>query len=472
MENSEYRRKVRSCWLGKTVGGTLGAPVEGWKGPLDFTFYDPVPAGMVPNDDLDLQIVWAVLLDAMETPEVGSALFRRGWLEHIFFPWDEYAVAVRNLRSGINPPFSGSHDNWFGNSMGAAIRSELWACLAPGDPRLAAAFAYEDACVDHRDDGLWAEVCLAAMEAEAFVSDDIREIIDAGLAVLPEDCRLRELVTGVIRRYGETPAFRPLFDHICAACGSENFTDVDANMAIIIAALLLGKGDFSKSICCAVNFGRDCDCTAATVGALLGIRDHDAIPAEWLRPIGDHLVLSREIKGIPCPENFEDLTDMVCRLREKVRLHSEPAADYRPHSYTVCHRQRVYGRQWSEYAASTFTGYWCRWPEPLANENIQLEVQMRLRTDDDGEYMVMFNTKAMAEVFLDGRPLFRREDGGRMAPSFHRCPWNQSSTLRLEGGREYILTAVLQRMPGGAPPEWVAGLARADTMQWVPDAFV
>lgn len=102
------------------------------------------------------------------------------------FPWDEYAIAIRNLKNGIRPPFSGSYDNWFVDGMGAAIRSEIWACLAPGNPELAAKFAYQDACVDHSGNGMWAEVFLAAMESAAFVESDVRRIIEiASPASLP-----------------------------------------------------------------------------------------------------------------------------------------------------------------------------------------------------------------------------------------------------------------------------------------------
>lgn len=62
--------------------------------------------------------------------------------------------------------------------MGAAIRSELWACLAPGDPALAAAYAREDACLDHAEEGLWAEVWLAALQSAAFVESDLQKVID------------------------------------------------------------------------------------------------------------------------------------------------------------------------------------------------------------------------------------------------------------------------------------------------------
>ncbi len=127
------------CWLGKAVGGTLGMPYEGHAGPLDLDFYRPVPETMLPNDDLDLQVLWACLLDEQEHARICPDLFIKGWREHINFPWDEYGVCKRNLANGILPPLTGSHDNWFANGMGAAIRSELWACLAPGDPALAAA---------------------------------------------------------------------------------------------------------------------------------------------------------------------------------------------------------------------------------------------------------------------------------------------------------------------------------------------
>ena len=62
MNKSEIRKKILGGWVGKSIGGTLGAPYEGCNGPLALTFYDPVPTTMLPNDDLDLQILiaWAL----------------------------------------------------------------------------------------------------------------------------------------------------------------------------------------------------------------------------------------------------------------------------------------------------------------------------------------------------------------------------------------------------------------------------
>ena len=57
MDIKNYREKVMGCWLGKAVGGTLGQPYEGCDGPLDLSYYDPVPTDMIPNDDLDLKAI-------------------------------------------------------------------------------------------------------------------------------------------------------------------------------------------------------------------------------------------------------------------------------------------------------------------------------------------------------------------------------------------------------------------------------
>ena len=121
---NNYREKVLGCWLGKAVGGTLGQPYEGCNGPLDLSYYNPVPEGMIPNDDLDLQVLWACVLDGMAEPLIDRDVFSAAWLKNVNFPWDEYGIAIRNLRNGIKAPHSGNYGNWFKDGLGAAIRSE------------------------------------------------------------------------------------------------------------------------------------------------------------------------------------------------------------------------------------------------------------------------------------------------------------------------------------------------------------
>lgn len=88
MNIQNYRSKVVGCWVGKVIGGTLGQPYEGCKGPLTLNYYDPVPTDMVPNDDLDLQVLWACILDKMKKPVVDRNILAKAWLNHVNFPWD------------------------------------------------------------------------------------------------------------------------------------------------------------------------------------------------------------------------------------------------------------------------------------------------------------------------------------------------------------------------------------------------
>ena len=39
MNLKEYRKKVEGCFLGKTIGGTLGAPLEGKRNVFDVSYY-------------------------------------------------------------------------------------------------------------------------------------------------------------------------------------------------------------------------------------------------------------------------------------------------------------------------------------------------------------------------------------------------------------------------------------------------
>jgi len=312
-----YREKVLGCWLGKAVGGTLGGPVEGREGPLSLTFYDPVPGQMLPNDDLDLQIVWLEAIRRRGLP-VERRLLADAWLEHIHLWPDEYGVASRNLAHGIYPPVSGWFDNGFTAGMGAAIRTEIWACLAPGDPELASALAREDACVDHADEGLHAAVYLAVLESAAFVEDDIETLLDMAYAAIPLECRVARAIADTRRWWAQTQDWKQVRERILDGHGRQNFTDVAQNLAFIVLGWLVGKDDFSEAICTAVNCGKDTDCNGATLGALLGILNPSGIDEKWLKPIGRDLVLSPGMVGMHHCATLDELTDQVAALAVEV----------------------------------------------------------------------------------------------------------------------------------------------------------
>ena len=137
MNYNEYKKKVRACWLGKNIGGTLGAPFEAYRQVFDADYYThDITKGVLPNDDLDLQLL---SLNAAEKfgKGVNAEILGNYWITWVDAEWSEYSAAMSNLRYGILPPASGKLQNDFSESCGAFIRSEIWACLAPGRPDIA-----------------------------------------------------------------------------------------------------------------------------------------------------------------------------------------------------------------------------------------------------------------------------------------------------------------------------------------------
>ena len=58
LSKEELRDQIYACWIGKNIGGTLGAPYEGTQELLDINGFASQAGEPLPNDDLDLQIVW------------------------------------------------------------------------------------------------------------------------------------------------------------------------------------------------------------------------------------------------------------------------------------------------------------------------------------------------------------------------------------------------------------------------------
>ena len=309
---SIYREKVLGCWLGKAVGGTLGGPVEGKPGPLALDFYEPVPTEMMPNDDLDLQVVWLETLRQTGLPVERHSL-SKAWLDHILLWPDEYGVAWRNLTRGLAAPLSGAHDNGFTAGMGAAIRSELWACLAPGDPDLARALMREDACVDHSGEGVYAAIYLVTLQSAAFTQSDRETLLDIAANAIPPDCRVARALADTRVWWAQSGDWRRVRTQILDHHGDQNFTDVPMNLAFTILGWLAGS-DFGEAICIAVNCGADTDCSGATLGALLGLIDPNCIGEKWLAPIGRDLVLSPGMVSMHHAETLDKFTDQVAAL--------------------------------------------------------------------------------------------------------------------------------------------------------------
>jgi len=313
--------RIHGCWLGKSIGGTLGLPAEGIMERLHYSFYDPVPTIAPPNDDLELQLVWLHLIENSGNTLVQSD-FGKAWLDHIHYMWDEYGRCRWNLRRGVPVENVGTFENPFHSGMGSPIRSEIWACLFPGDSDSAAHYAALDASLDHGTEGIAGEVFFSVMQSEVARGCTLEESITHALRYIPDESETARAGRFVLQSHRDGMKEWDCWAELLSRHGSDNFTHAPLNVALIVWALWYGSGDFEKSILLAVNGGYDTDCTAATVGATLGlIAGAEGIPGEWIAPIGGDVFVGPGIQGISAPKTLSELTGrtvaMIGRLQPR-----------------------------------------------------------------------------------------------------------------------------------------------------------
>ncbi len=348
-----YYDKVYGGWVGKSVGGAIGAQVEGQKRLHSFTEETAIPEQWPPNDDLDLQVLWLHALFERGL-DVASKDLAEEWFDHCWYYFNEYGRFLKNFARGIDPPTSGWFDNeYFRESMGSPIRSEIWAFISPGNPDLAASYAERDAVLDHWRDSVWAEQFYAAMEAAAFFESDLNRLVEIGLRYVPEGSKLRAVVELVRECRERGFGWERARSEVLRLFGSPDATSVHQNVGFTLIALLWGELDFARTALIALNCGYDTDCTAATALALLGtLLGESRIPEKWKEPLKDtfemgfHLpresyrisdlatetcalgvavsrALNRRVKILNVPERVEEMARRVRLARPKPEVEVE-----------------------------------------------------------------------------------------------------------------------------------------------------
>lgn len=268
---NEYYDKVYGCFLGKCIGGTAGGPAEGRKELLDFPLNEELLHKCLPNDDLDLQILWLELLEA-EGFDVTARDMAREFYEKVPYGPGEYAYFQKNYARGIYPPLSGSFNNrYYKNGMGCPIRSEIWACVFPGADETRRRYAEMDGSLDHERDSIDAEIFLAALESELFFTDDLSSAIETALGAVPAGSKLGGVLRDTIKWYGEGLDWKLTRGLILRSYGHADCTNMYQNLGFILIALLYGRGDFRETIRLGLACGYDTDCICATAASVLGI---------------------------------------------------------------------------------------------------------------------------------------------------------------------------------------------------------
>ena len=315
---------------GLAIGDALGAPVEGWSATRIRREHgwisDFVQAEVSGTDDTEFAALTSRILRrarGVPTPELLASM----WLHHCADWADRFDLmssggmsekrAVANLRKGLLPPISG-RDHMASDSCGAAMRIAPCGLVSPGDPDLARRLARADASVSHWNEGVFQAEAIAAATCMAAVGAELPVVVSTALSAIPESSWTRRVVDECwchVREL-EDPEDR------AHALWSVSDTGVPAShgpgaCAMAITALRCGNGDFARSVLLAVNAGRDCDSSAAQVGAVVGaLAGHDRLPPAWVEAIGPLPgAYLTDMAGVTLSSLAGDLADLALELQ-------------------------------------------------------------------------------------------------------------------------------------------------------------
>lgn len=315
-DSEKYREKLEGALITRMAGCTLGAIVEFWSieameewanyigdsfPPVDYWSKIKNPIGVrygispasaytrtgidgVPVDD-DIAYTLLGLLIAEDfgldftTKDVGKA-----WLKYLPYACTAEDVALRNLKNDICALEVADKDNPYCEWIGADIRSDPWAYMAPAFPEKAASMAYRDAYISHRRNGIYGEMFFSAVQSAAFGVDDPMEAIKIGLTEIPKDCSLAKAVQWAMEVGKDIKNYKDARSAVDEHFKGMSGVHTNNNACLTIFGLMIGGTDVTKVISETVAMGLDNDCTAATVGSIVGaIVGKQGVPAHWYK---------------------------------------------------------------------------------------------------------------------------------------------------------------------------------------------
>jgi ADP-ribosylglycohydrolase len=279
--------------MGLAIGDALGGPTEGksrqeiirlWNRVTDFlsetqggsddTEYALFNARLLINEGVHLSA--EVIADAWKEDIIGTANIYRG-------AGFSEMLAIRNLKSGLMPPYSGQHLHAW--SDGLAMRVAPFGIVAAGRPELAAQLAGVDGSVTHSGEGIFAGQAVAAAVAQAMAGNSLTDIVAAAKHVIPSDSWTRRTIDKGVSIGEQSPdmwsALTPLYDEL--VCSSYFWSDIAPEaVGLAFGVLVAARGDVRDAVLGGANVGRDTDTIASIAGSIAGARSGiDAIPQTW-----------------------------------------------------------------------------------------------------------------------------------------------------------------------------------------------
>ncbi|KAI1139403.1 ADP-ribosylglycohydrolase [Hypoxylon sp. FL0543] len=352
----DYLQRVYAGVLGKLIGVYMGRPFEGWThqrimaelGHIRYFVNDRFDTPVVVTDD-DVSGTFTFIRALEEHPEKGKRIrsedIGKTWLNNVIkdrtiFWWGGNGVSTEhtaflNLKRGIKAPKSGSakvNGRTVAEQIGAQIFIDGWAMVSPKFPNLAAWLAHEAGHVSHDRESVYAAMMWAAMEAQAFVSNDVDHLLDTGLRCVSHVSLIAKLV-GDVRRWcaedGDWMKTRQRIEDTYGYDKFPGFCHVVPNHGVMIMSLIYGGHDFAEAMHIVNTCGWDTDCNSGNVGCLVaimhGLAAFDSKTSEggadrrldWRGPLADRALISSADGGYSINNAARIAYDIV-NMRQRI----------------------------------------------------------------------------------------------------------------------------------------------------------
>ncbi|HYG36855.1 MAG TPA: ADP-ribosylglycohydrolase family protein [Clostridia bacterium] len=288
--------KVRGGWAGKMFGVSYGAPTEfrsnGKIYETELTWSPERVDNALIQDDLYVGMTMAETMDRLgfdATVEQYGEAFKNSQ----YHLWHANAGARRLLNQGVKAPWSGHPKyNIHANDIDFQIEADFIGMMTPGLPRLSNKYCDRVGRVMNYGDGLYGGMWLNGMYCAAFFENDIRKVVEQGLACIPAKSEYAMLIQDILDWTKQEKDWRKVWQLVqdkwdkndpCTDGALRPFNiDAKLNGAYIAIGLLCGEGDFGKTLEISTRCGQDSDCNPSSAAGVLGvIVGYKCIPDNW-----------------------------------------------------------------------------------------------------------------------------------------------------------------------------------------------
>lgn len=321
MGREELADRIYAGWMAQVCAGAVGTAIEGYHtlkleeayGWVDRYIKDPE----MYNDDLTFELAFLETFIRKGYTLTGADV-AEDWAARLPFAFTAEGIALKNIKNGLYPPESATFHNPFYELIGAQMRGGICGMAAPGDPKLAARLAWEDASVSHYNNGILGEIFNAVMVSMAFVETDMREICRKAIGLMPEDSEYRSVVSyawEACEKYGNwRDAWLDCDRKYKEFCWIHAYPNACAE----VVSLYFCENDYDKLVGLIAMCGLDVDCNAAQVANILASsQGSKCIGEKWTDPVGTYMeTYVRGMEVVKFKVLTEKTVDAIYRARE------------------------------------------------------------------------------------------------------------------------------------------------------------